>query len=49
VLGPLGIVTLALVVLIGAAVIITLRRREAAWRLAAQAVYKALPPSARNS
>ena len=49
VLGPLGILSLALVVLLGATVLITLRRREAAWRLAAQAVYKALPPSARNS
>jgi membrane protein DedA with SNARE-associated domain len=49
VLGPLGILSLALVVLLGATVLITLRRREAAWRLAAQSVYKALPPSARNS
>jgi len=49
VLGPLGILSLALVVLLGAAVLITLRRREAAWRLAAQSVYKALPPSARNN
>ena len=49
VLGPLGILSLALVVLLGAAAVITLRRREAAWRLAAQSVYKALPPSARNS
>ena len=49
VLGPLGILSLALVVLLGATVLITLRRREAAWRLAAQSVYKALPPSARNN
>jgi membrane protein DedA with SNARE-associated domain len=49
VLGPLGILSLALVVLLGAAAVITLRRREAAWRLAAQSVYKALPPSARNN
>jgi membrane protein DedA with SNARE-associated domain len=49
VLGPLGILSLALVVLLGAAVVITLRRREAAWRLAAQSIYKALPPSARNN
>jgi membrane protein DedA with SNARE-associated domain len=49
VLGPLGILTLALLVLLVAALLLGLRRREAAWRLAAQSVYKALPPSARNS